>query len=65
MSPAAQIPVLIDRLTVRVGRKSGVYLEVDIRGSKVYMPPDAKQRTLHSGRAAARASLVEKHLAQT
>lgn len=30
--------VFIDQLTVRAGRKSGVYLEGEVKGERVYMP---------------------------
>ena len=36
--PNTPTPVLIDLLTVRAGRRSGVFLEAEVRGELVYMP---------------------------
>jgi hypothetical protein len=38
MSADNSKPVFIDLLTVRAGKKSGVYLEGEVKGVLVYMP---------------------------
>ena len=35
-------PVFIDVLTVRAGKRTGVYLEGEVRGERVFMPLTAK-----------------------
>jgi hypothetical protein len=56
-------PLLIDVLTVNTGRKSGVYLEGDVRGDVVYTPltpTGARQVAASLERAATAAETASK-----
>lgn len=55
-------PTYIDLLTVKVGKRAGVYLEGQVRGDKVFMPltPDGARQIAADLERAAQAFDAEK-----